>query len=59
MKVGDICSNIPDKEDLGTLRTLPGKGLNLALIERKMAIREEFRGPLYITVQTSQFRVCN
>ena len=48
MKIGDICSNIRDKEDLGTLRTLPGKGLNLGLIEHKSAIREEFCGPLYI-----------
>ena len=47
MKIGDICSNIRDKEDLGTLRTLPGKGLNLGLIEHKSAIREEFLGPLY------------
>ena len=35
MKIVDICSNIRDKEDLGTLRTLPGKALNLGLIELK------------------------
>ena len=50
MKIGDICSNIRDKEDLGTLRTLPGKGLNLGLIEHKSAIREEFWRPLYLPI---------
>ena len=50
MKIGDICSNICDKEGLGTLQTLPGKGLNLGLIERKSAIREEFLGPLYMSM---------
>ena len=29
------------------LQTLPGKGLNLGLIEHKSAIREEFWCPLY------------
>ena len=35
MKIGDICSNIRDKRVFGTLRTLPGKGVNLGLIELK------------------------
>ena len=48
MKIGDICSNIRDKEDLGTLLNLPGMGLNLGLIEHKSAIREEFCSPLYV-----------
>ena len=50
MKIGDICSNIRDKEDLGTLRTLPGKGLNLGLIEHKSAKDEEFCSPLYYDI---------
>ena len=65
MKIGDICSNIRDKEGLGTLRTLPDKGLNLGLIERRRAnrrklllptvVQTKYQGKLYI-FKVSMFR---
>ena len=45
MKIGDICSNIRDKEGLETLRTLLGKSLNLGLIERRRANRPKVLPP--------------